>query len=523
MNPYLKMFLIILLTSMNSLMAHSMDNPSGGSPVKIYPVTPGGKISDDYKLYVNGIPVPIEKIEKFSEAPVQYALMDYDGSVKLNFLLTTKAAIRHYSISPISQKINSNCIGNTVRFSINKPQYVVLRITGMNDLFILIDHRDARAPMQGDINVKNIQEFGGIDPTGHQPSTAAINRAIEEASLSKDHRVLYFPPGTYLSAEIRMKDNVSLYLAGGALVQATGNKADFPDNALIYWDHVTNAKISGRGVVDGNGRVLTNSSGIHIISAIFSKDCLVEGITEKDSPFWANHIFKSQFFNYENIKVINYRRNTMANNTDGLNFDCSKYCSLHNGFFYTGDDNCVVKGTQNDASYNVQHIVFDKYIGYSNSAACKIGTETLVDSINHISFKNVDIIRCDRGLVIDAYDNSSINNISFENINVENIAPNGEGSDSSRFIHFLITRTGWRQSAGEATINNVLVKNVTAHFTLSSFGSQIVGISPRYHISNLVFQNLKAMDSVNHPGVQLKPKRDDIMTNSFVYHVKFIK
>lgn len=514
---FLPVLVLILLASFNS---YSVNRSNRNPHFVIYPLTPKGVISDDCTLTVNGISVPVEKIMKFSDNPVQYALLDFDGGVKLNFEVKTRNTIKSNSISPVRESIAGKVIGNSLKFSIKKAQYLIVKIPGMADLFILIDPLNANVPVPGTKNVKNINDFKGIDPAGKKDCAEAINSAIKIASLDATHPCLYFPTGTYLSGEIRMKNNVKIYLAGGAVIQATDNKADYPNNAIIYWDHITKSELTGRGIIDGNGRILGSTSGIHILAAAFSKQCLVDGLTERDSPFWANHILKSMNFNYKNIKVINYRLKGKANNTDGLNFDCSNHCSMHNGFFYTGDDNCVVKGTGIGSEYNVHHILFDKYIGYSNSAACKIGTETTIDTIDNISFKNVDIIRCDRALVIDAYDNSKIANINFSNIYVESIAPNGEGSDSSRLIDFLITNSGWRKSAGETSINNVSLENITALVNLSSFPSEIKGISNLYSINTLAFKKSTILNGTVKYKIHSIAK-GFISTNQFVYNLVF--
>lgn len=518
MNPSIRFLLILELLLLTIFNSYGVGRQN--SHIKIYPITQKGSISDDCKLTVNGISVPVEKMMKFSDNPVQYALLDFDGKVKLDFEVKTSCTIKKYSISPKREAITGKVFGNSLRFSVKKTQYIIVKTPGMADLFILIDSLKANLPIPGTGNLTNIVDFKGVDPTGQKDCADAINNAIKKLSLDHNHSTLYFPPGTYLSGEIRMQNYVKIYLAGGATIQATNRKKDYPNNAIIYWDHVTNSELTGRGVIDGNGRLFGSNSGIHILYAIFSKQCLVDGFTERDSPFWTNHIFKSVNFNYRNIKIINYRLKSKANNTDGLNFDCSDHCSLYNGFFYTGDDNCVVKGTSIGSEYNVHHILFDKYIGYSNSAASKIGTETTIDTIDDISFRNVDIVQCDRALVIDAYDNANISNINFSNIYVESIAPNGQGSDSSRLIDFLITNSGWRKSAGNSSLKNILLKNITAQVNLSSFPSEIKGRNKSYAIHGVTFVNFNEINNKGNQKINSTAK-GFIFANQFVYNLVF--
>ena len=55
----------------------------------------------------------------------------------------------------------------------------------------------------------------GADPRGMESCTRLINQTIEKA-FSEGGGTLYFPAGTYLTATIQMKSNITLYLESGA-------------------------------------------------------------------------------------------------------------------------------------------------------------------------------------------------------------------------------------------------------------------------------------------------------------------
>ena len=94
----------------------------------------------------------------------------------------------------------------------------------------------------------------------------------------------------------------------------------------------------------------------------------------------------------------------------------------------------------------------------SNSAATKIGTETGGEYFKNITFRNIDVVKCKRALVINAYDSTRVENIKFENIFVEEFDFNG--TESPRLIDFEITDKSWRECVGNCTINNVRINNV---------------------------------------------------------------
>ncbi|HEX7850259.1 MAG TPA: glycosyl hydrolase family 28-related protein [Sphingomonas sp.] len=101
----------------------------------------------------------------------------------------------------------------------------------------------------------------------------AINRAIEAATKAGGGTVVV-PPGRYLCFSIRLRDNVTIVLTAGAVIEAADPAAhkgayDEPENdmeeqfqdfgithvhnSLIYGDGVSNVAIVGRGMIHGLG------------------------------------------------------------------------------------------------------------------------------------------------------------------------------------------------------------------------------------------------------------------------------
>lgn len=55
-------------------------------------------------------------------------------------------------------------------------------------------------------------------------------------------------------------------------------------------------------------------------------------------------MYRSEQVHFRNLKVLNNRPVRNWTNTDGIDFDSSKDCSLINAVIHAGDDNVVVKG-----------------------------------------------------------------------------------------------------------------------------------------------------------------------------------
>lgn len=98
-------------------------------------------------------------------------------------------------------------------------------------------------------------------------NTKAISQAIDMAHNAGGGTVL-IPPGLWLSSPIKLKSNVNLHLAAGALLQFSNNRDDYPIvettwegqkalrcQAPIWAVGQENIAITGKGVIDGSGEV----------------------------------------------------------------------------------------------------------------------------------------------------------------------------------------------------------------------------------------------------------------------------
>jgi polygalacturonase len=123
----------------------------------------------------------------------------------------------------------------------------------------------------------DVRAFGATG-NGEALDSPAINKAIE-AAASAGGGTVYFPAGNYLSASIRLKSNIALYLDQGATIVAAspkdGHRYDPPEpnafdkyqdfghshfhNSLIWGDGVHDVAIMGPGLIHGKGLVRSGS------------------------------------------------------------------------------------------------------------------------------------------------------------------------------------------------------------------------------------------------------------------------
>lgn len=481
--------------------------------VTLYPSVSGAVRSEDFTVTVNNRTAFVEKMARF-DVPMHYVRFAYNGQKKISITVTANQKISSFTISPKCKNITGIVKGNTLNFLLDKPQYLVVSINSMEYLFFLIDAPKHSHPQLRDPGVRNIMEYG-IDNTGNSPVTLKLQKAIDKASNPGESHTLYFPAGTYLTGQIDMKSNVNLYLDPGALIKGTIHPEDY-ESCLIRFDGVSNVQITGHGTIDGSGwDGLRKNNGKEIYLLFLSRcnNILIDGPVLRDPCFWNTRVFTSKQVHMRNIKIINNRPAANWTNTDGVDFDSSSDCDLINAIMHTGDDNMVVKGLDNKEGHNTERILFEKIIGLSNSAATKLGTETVVQYFRHIVFKDIDIIKCKRAIVIDGYDTSIINHIQFLNITVEGADFNGK--EGPRIIDLEITNNSWRECLGQCKISNVLIKNIDVLFKANNVQSHIYGRNSDYNINHVIIQNYRIQGKLI-PSL----KKANILINDFAYRIE---
>jgi len=486
--------------------------------VLTYPTLPGASQSPLYTVTANGASQFVEKLTKFGqEMQVHYAHFGVARGCKATVAITVSGGFSSYTLSPKSRMLSATKNGDTLTFS-SGPNYLILQIASKELLFVLIDDQEANPPRLGDANVKSLAD-SNVDATGATLVTSKVQAAIDAASGSAQN-ILYVPPGRYKTGELWLKSNMTLYLAAGAILDGSTSTGDYDgtgapavENTLhgvVHLNKVSNTKILGRGVIDGNGSKIRGTDNdtpafkINTLRIDESTDVLVDGIVVRDSVFWNTLIFDSDKVTIQNFKVINRRPTTTDyNQTDGVDFDCSTNSKLYHAFIYSGDDSMSPKREQ-EGKLDTKNITYEDVVAYSNSAATKIGTKTYGQLFENITFKNIDVVKGGRALGINADDTSVIQNITWEDVRIEAV--------DGRIIDFEEDATAtWRNAPNTATVKEVFITNVTAAASKEIY---IHGKSSSVNFNGIHFDNFSIA------GTKVTSK-NGWNTNSFVSNITF--
>ena len=83
----------------------------------------------------------------------------------------------------------------------------------------------------------------GADTTGKIACTELINKSIEQAA-AEGGGTIYFPAGTYLTASIQMKSNITLHLESGSLLRFSDVFEDYLPFVKMRWEGVVMNSLS---------------------------------------------------------------------------------------------------------------------------------------------------------------------------------------------------------------------------------------------------------------------------------------
>ncbi len=197
--------------------------------------------------------------------------------------------------------------------------------------------------------VYDVRVFGAKGD-GHTLDTTAIQKAIDACSAAGGGMV-YVPPGIYKAGTLCLRDNLTLYLEGGAVLLQSKDMNDYikPDKecfvnitgsryVFLHGDRVRRVTITGGGTINGN-LALNPGGGRGPLPILFenSKDILLENITVVDSPGWCITVYGCQRVSFVRINCLN-------SFADGINPVCSQDV-LYDGVLIenSGDDAITIK------------------------------------------------------------------------------------------------------------------------------------------------------------------------------------
>ncbi len=283
----------------------------------------------------------------------------------------------------------------------------------------------------------------GAKADGVTKDTKAIQAAIDDCA-SKGGGTVSLNKGTYLSAPIVLKDNITLDVATGSVLLGSPDHADYPamsvfrnpgTQSLVTATNAHNLTITGGGVIDGNGTSWWEQASSQQDHGVMGKvvfrprlvvfdhcqHILIEKVTVQNSPSWQIVPYYSDDITIRNIKVLAPQH---APNTDAIDPFSSSNIVIDHVYADVGDDNIAIKSGAIDSpgpdapskNITITDCTFDHGHGLS------IGSE-LAGGAQNVHAERIHFKGTDNGIRIKANRDrgSDVSNLSFKDIDMVDV------------------------------------------------------------------------------------------------------
>ena len=356
----------------------------------------------------------------------------------------------------------------------------------------------------------------GAKGDGTTKDTAAIQKAVDECSAGKGGGTVVLEAGTYVSAPILLKSNMTLELKKGATLLGSPDHEDYPvitefrepgHQALVSAVNAENLSIKGEGTIDGNGASwwhmmrgaapsavagsgVAGGQGARPRLVVFDhcKHVSLTGVTVKDSPFWQVVPYYSDDVVIRNVRIT---AQIPSPNTDAIDPFSSSNVVIDHVYEDVGDDNVAIKSGQpgspggDDPSKNITitDCTFEHGHGISIGSEIAGGVQNV--RVERVSFKGADqAIRIkanrDRG--------NDVSNISFKDITMDGITK-ASISISEYYPQVMPSGPVEALPVGRLTphFHNIRIENVKG--VNGAWAGAIVGL-PESPVSDIVLKNV---------------------------------
>ena len=308
----------------------------------------------------------------------------------------------------------------------------------------------------------------GIHSDGTTLNTRSIQFAIDYINANGGGRLVFYV-GRYLTGSIHLKSNVTLQLEEGAVLLGSLNPFDYDKkifSALVFAYDQQNVGITGKGILDGQGKYLARnvvdiiekglikdsykygrpSEGNRAMLVNFRNctDIIIRGITFRNSASWNQTYDQCKNLVIDSVRVDN----VSFWNEDGVDIVDCENVRVTNSYIDAADDGICLKS--HDASKACKNIYIYNNKIRTSANGIKFGTASKggfskIRIINNIVFNTYR-----SAIALEAVDGGYIEDIeidSLQSINTGNL---------------IFLRIGERIAGKKSRLERVHITHVTA-------------------------------------------------------------
>jgi polygalacturonase len=384
----------------------------------------------------------------------------------------------------------------------------------------------------------NPHDFGAKGD-GKTKDTVALQSAIN-ACAAQGGGTVRVTAGTYVSAPLVLKSNVTLHLEQDAKILGSPDHGDFPPvtmfhlpdlQPLISATGASNIAIEGQGTIDGNGEswweevravkdkgVLGNHPRPKLIIFDHCKNVRVEGVTIQNSPMWQLVPYYTDGMVIRNVKILAPQHSP---NTDAIDPFSSSNIIIDHVYADVGDDNVAIKSGPinspgpDDPSRNIT--ITD--CTFMHGHGLSIGSE-LAGGAQNIVAERIHFEGTDQGIRVKSNRDrgNDVGNFVFRDITMKDVKT--AILISEYYPRVLPPENEAPQAVGRLTphFHDIVIENVTA--TGGKTAGVIIGL-PESPVKNVVLNNVKlsaeegltiSNAEVTGKGVVVTPTKGEAIT-----------
>ena len=373
--------------------------------------------------------------------------------------------------------------------------------------------------MKVDINAlgrKYVITDYGVVAGSSEVQTQKIQAVIDRCA-SEGGGVVVVPAGTFKTGALFFKQGTHLHVSECGTLLGSDRIIDFPWMktriegetcnyfcALVNADSLDGFTISGKGTIDGNGLPYWQEFWIRrkwnpqctnkdaqrprLTYVSNSKNVTVQDVHLINSPFWTNHVYKSDHVRYIDCYIYAPTENIWAPepkrggpSTDAIDIDACTDVMVHGCFMHVNDDAVVLKGgkgtwADKDSTNGDCERILIQNCRYGRVHGClTLGSESLHD--RNVILRNCHAVSANRVLWLKMRPDTPQH---YEYILVENIT--GEcGSFLYIYPWTQFFKPGDRKMP-LSRCNNVTMRNIT----VNSKTKWNVKLSDKYELKDFV-------------------------------------
>ncbi len=366
----------------------------------------------------------------------------------------------------------------------------------------------------------NVRDYGA-KPDDADKDTAGIQSAIDACAARPYGGRVVIPEGRWISGQIRLKSDVDLHVARGALLVGSPDIADYPSmnavagldhgedalkrDGLIVADNVQRVALTGSGTIDGSGESFWGegfmASGksrpalarpMPWIAFRNARDVRVRDLSFRNSPSYGVNITESSLVRITDIRIENAVRSP---NTDGIQIVDSSDVVIAGVHINTGDDAIVLKSHRRP----IEDIVVRDSLLISDDAAFKLGTGSQ-QIIRRVSFVDSSIRDSRMGIALFMKDGGM-----YEDLLVRNVRFGGARTRHSTEYPIYIDIDRRSASSPLGRIRDIRLEGLR----LESRGNLLIQGHPQAPIQGLRMRDIEFTvggDAVDLAGLRSKPR-----------------